>query len=865
MTGRLVRSLAALLIAAGLAGLPAPVPAQDTAPKPEQRDDIPPPLVKPDAKGPANTAPGTASATQSAPVTPGESQGGAASKALDLAAWDAMATRAEQALSSDETTEVSLNLLRAQLTDWRESLLAGQTANADRIATLRDQIAALGPAPAEGEIEAAEIAKRRTELNDQLAAFQAPGIAAVEAYRRADGLIRQIDRTLRERQKSKLMQLWPAPLNPANWPAGAKALSESASTVMAETAVVMRKPETRSQVLDNLPALLISMAVGLFLILRGRRLVESWTLRLQRSSGGFRRLVAFVLSLGQIILPAAGFVALLFAARRSGLLGVLGETVLTQVTAAAILVYSAAWLGSWVFPKVTLGARTPTMTDAQRAQGRRLSLALGAVLGFSNIVEEAINEVATSEAAMAVLQYPAILAAGFLLFRMGELLNVQFRRAEGDDGGNTFDSVLSVLTRGISAIGIAAPLLGGFGYVAAASALVFPAIQTLALVALVVLMQRIAVEVYAVLIRDEKGAQEALIPVLLGFVLVLLSLPVLALVWGARVADITELWNRFQEGFQLGEARVSPADFVYFVVIFAFGYLVTRLLQGALRGTVLPRTALDPGGQTAVVSGVGYLGIFISALIAIDTAGIDLSGLAIVAGALSVGIGFGLQTIVGNFVSGIILLIERPVSEGDWIEVGGVQGTVKSISVRSTRIQTFDRSDVIVPNQDLIAQRVTNWTRFSLSGRLIVPIGVAHGSDTRKVERILREIAEAQPMALLNPPPLIAFMGFTSDAINFEIRVILRDVNFSLSVRSEINHQIVERFAAEGIVIPSAQRDVTLVNASEVGTVLRDGLHVAAVIGLSAKQAAAAPAPMQIAERDLDSALDPDPDAEDSR
>ena len=154
------------------------------------------------------------------------------------------------------------------------------------------------------------------------------------------------------------------------------------------------------------------------------------------------------------------------------------------------------------------------------------------------------------------------------------------------------------------------------------------------------------------------------------------------------------------------------------------------------------------------------------------------------------------------------LLIERPVSVGDWVSAGGQQGIVKRISVRATSVETFDKQQVIIPNSDLISQPVTNWTRQSKTGRIIIPIGVSYGSDTRQVHRILTEIIEDQPLVTIDPPPSVLFRGITVDSLNFEIRAVISDIGSGMSVTSEVYHQIVERFVHEGIGMPFTTRDI---------------------------------------------------------
>lgn len=749
-------------------------------------------------------------------------ENGQAEEALNYEEWEKAAAKAEDELESRDLTEDRLEELRSQIVGWRSALSTAQSANSARIGTVKEQIAALGPAPANGEPEAEEISARRKELADRLVKLQAPGIAADEAYRRADGLIREIDRILRERQADELLRLSPSPVNPANWPEAAVGLSDTVMRVWYEGSEAWADPKARDELVANLPLIAFLLAAWAGLTIYARRWIDAYAERLQQRGGEMRRRVLAVLaSLGLVVVPVMGMAALTAALVMTGMLGEVGTRLSVVLPVGGFMVFFAAWLGMRAFPRQQGEGVVLPLPPERRAEGRFLAVMMGLVVAADMLRAVAMEPQEYSDATTAVMSFPILAAGGLVLWRMGRVL----RQGRAGAGGQSYVlTLLALIARAIGLIGALGPVLAAFGYVAAADAMIFPAISSLALICILFILQRLVGDVWAMVLARRGAGEEdlpgdGLVPVLAGFALAVLALPLFALIWGARFSDLTELWTRFREGFQMGETRISPTDFLIFAVIFVIGYAVTRLVQGALRTTILPKTSMDLGGQTALVAGLGYVGIFLSALIAINATGIDLSGLAIVAGALSVGIGFGLQNIVQNFVSGIILLVERPVSEGDWVEVGGVQGIVKSISVRSTKVQTFDRTMVIVPNADFVSQQVKNWTRFSLAGRLVVPVGVGYGSDTRQVERILREIAEAQPLAILNPPPSIAFQGFSPDAMLFEIRVILRDVNFSAQVKTDINHQIVERFRAEGIEIPHTS-DVALRNVDEIARAL---------------------------------------------
>ncbi|WP_420863471.1 DUF3772 domain-containing protein [Algirhabdus cladophorae] len=734
--------------------------------------------------------------------------------APDYQEWEKTALRAEDVLETAKASNQALEQLRLQLVSWRERFLSAQDINADRIATLTNQLSVLGPAPEEPASEAEELTARRTELNTSLATARAPVVRAQTAYSRADGLIKELDQLIRARLTSELLYLGPTPLNPTTWFDGAALLEDGYTKLSGGLENSLNSATAKTTAQQRAPIAILLLLMGIVILIRARRWAASLEDHAAHHRMRFGGLSMMISSFTRVALPFAAILAIITAARMTGFFGPNWQNAFDGLLYGTGLAALIGWIGIWVFPNTE---ERPNLlfelTPVRAARARRLAAWLGAVMGVIMFLDYTLPYDAWPRLSKAVVFYPFVVILGYIWFRLGRLILYHGKetRDEGADARYS-DYAIRMVGRGLMVAAVVAVVLGSIGYMTLAEALIQPLGFSFLVLGSVVIVTYIFSRLYARFTGGGEEAANSLIPVLFSLVAFLAALPFLALSWGARLADLSELLTRFLDGVQIGNARISPSDFLTFAFIFVVGYMLTRLLQGTLRTSVLPKTKMDTGGRNAVVSGVGYVGIFLAALIAITTAGIDLSSLAIVAGALSVGIGFGLQNIVSNFVSGIILLIERPIAEGDWIEVGGQMGYVRDISVRSTRIETFDRTDVIVPNADLVSNQVTNWTRGNTVGRLIVPVGVAYGTDTRWVQEILTEIARAHPMVLLNPAPAVLFMGFGADSLDFEIRVILRDVSFMLGVKTEMNHQIAERFTKEGIEIPFAQRDVWLRN-----------------------------------------------------
>ena len=301
--------------------------------------------------------------------------------------------------------------------------------------------------------------------------------------------------------------------------------------------------------------------------------------------------------------------------------------------------------------------------------------------------------------------------------------------------------------------------------------------------------------------------------ILIDPVVFFLGLYILLPYWGVPEDIITGFTSKLISGFTVGGVKISLVDISMSLVIFVLSVSIVKILKQKLMTNVLAHTEMDDSLKHSLVSGFGYVGFILAATLSIAVIGIDMSNLAIVAGALSFGVGLGLQNVVNNFVSGIILLVERPIKVGDWIIINGQEGFVRQINIRATELETWKKANIIIPNSEVLSTSLVNLTHEDKYGRIDISVGVAYGSDVKLVEKILLEVAAEHKKVVKNPESTVMFSGFGDSSLDFELRCFTSDVMKIMVISSEMRYEIDRKFRENNIEIPFPQRVVHMKNS----------------------------------------------------
>jgi small-conductance mechanosensitive channel len=279
-------------------------------------------------------------------------------------------------------------------------------------------------------------------------------------------------------------------------------------------------------------------------------------------------------------------------------------------------------------------------------------------------------------------------------------------------------------------------------------------------------------------------------------------------IWRVYDRPAEAIQGVFGFGFMVGSRKVT-LGLILTAAAFLYGsFLTSWAVQTLLMKGVFTRRELQVGVRISIARLIHYGFVFVGFLLALVALGVQLRDVTIIAGALGVGIGFGLQGIVNNFVSGLILLFERPVKVGDYIQLGEQWAEIKNIGLRATVVETLDRSEIVVPNSDLVSNQVTNWTLSHRIARIVVPVGVEYGSDVPLVMETLMECATASSKVMRLPKPQVLFVNFGESSLDFELRVWISNIEDRFSVKSQLHQEIDQRFRQAGIVIAFPQRDL---------------------------------------------------------
>ena len=521
---------------------------------------------------------------------------------------------------------------------------------------------------------------------------------------------------------------------------------------------------------------------------------------------------------------AAAWTVALFAAPPLALLGVLAGAldssnlsdpsmrgVIDGAFEALRVVIAVNAFGRGVLAPGRAPWRLLPMSDRTAAIVYRLAMAIAAIWAVERLIEPAADVAASLNIAIATRGVGAVLASiaiAYALRRLGSEPAAQgTRQTEAWAPLRTLGwaAALAILAAAVS------------GYIAFATFLVNQAIYLSILGSALAIADIVAQDGIEAILKPDAPVGARLMAMAglrrsaLAQIAVILQGVARLVVLAVAVAGVLRPWGVQSDmfgglraayfGFSIGGVTLSLSSMIGAAIVFAVAVFLTRLIQDWLGGKLLPQTRMDAGVRNSVRTIFGYLGLIVAVLLAGAQIGLDLQKFALIAGGLSVGIGFGLQTIANNFVSGLILLWERTIRVGDWVVVGGEQGFVRAINARATEIETFDRGSLIVPNSNLVSGVVKNWVHNDRVGRIIVSINVAYESDLDTVRDLMIAAAKAQDQVLAIPAPSVLFAEFGDWALKFNLICFVDDILLAERTRSDINFDVLRRMREAGLRI----------------------------------------------------------------
>ncbi len=726
--------------------------------------------------------------------------------------------KVEQTLTRDNLSNAQLDGLRRDIDEALGDLTTLVQEVRPRLDAINSQLEKLGEPPGEDQpAEPQAIAAERASLQAQANNLQSTLNAAQASQVRAEQLNERIQNRRRSLFTSQLFERTTTPLSLSLWQRAA-AENETAQRRFG----LLLEDSARGVESNQTLYTVLFFGIVIFALLmaaswKGIQHFRAWDSATappfwQRASSG-----AWVIILRALpTMATAGAVYGMLSA--ADLLVPRMEEIVRAVAIALVTVAIVSALSTTILAPNRPHWRILPVSDDGAKLVNRLVLAIAAVFGIDKVLST-INDVLYMPLATTIAQTSA---TNFLFaVLLGAVLMTRMGAEEGKEESQL--NWLRWLRIPGYALVLAILLATAAGYVAFGR---FIAAQVVITGSIVIVVYLMLVWVNAVGERIRSGQSgTAGMPALpsdnrrreqmaLAVTLVLKALvftvafPIILLQWGFDWKDLAGWAQKVFFGFQVGGLTISLATLLGAVLVFALAYGIARVLLGWLDNQVMEPAGLSGGVRDSVRTGLGYVGFIAAVLVAASYAGVDFSNLAIVAGALSVGIGFGLQSIVNNFVSGLILLAERPIKVGDWIVVGQDQGYVRKISVRSTEIETFDRANVVVPNSVLISEKVQNWTLHNNIGRISIDVGVSYDSDPERVKEILLEVAREHPQILTHPEPYVWFKDFGNSSLDFTLFCFALNITRGFGIQTDLRIAIVKKFRDQGIEIPFPQSDV---------------------------------------------------------